>query len=150
MTRRRLILAACVSVVALGGAWCLPGRLSPEERLLVGSWHTNWCDGITVVLHMKPNRTCAVRFVSSATGAVIWHGGWSEFHGRWGVQSEQLESVWEDGLIERIRRHLSANMHTSEREPVRLQYRFTWVSDDEFVIEKQGGATHVWTRDRGD
>jgi hypothetical protein len=39
MTRRRLILAACVAVVALGAAWWLYGDgLTAEERRLVGTW----------------------------------------------------------------------------------------------------------------
>jgi hypothetical protein len=39
MTRRRLILAACIALAALGAAWWwFANALSEEERQLVGSW----------------------------------------------------------------------------------------------------------------
>ena len=44
MTRRRLVLAAALAVVALGAAWwLLDDGLSVEERRLVGTWtYEDW------------------------------------------------------------------------------------------------------------
>jgi hypothetical protein len=58
MTRRRLILAASVAVVALGAAWWLtPDGLSVEERRLVGSWrHYDPESGERSVMLLLPDR----------------------------------------------------------------------------------------------
>jgi hypothetical protein len=145
MTRRRLVLAACIAVVGLGAVWWLYGDgLSAEERRLVGTWPRG---------SGKPGDNVA-RWELSANRR--WHAlfavppaGWSgELDGRWSIRDGKIYIDQESNAVRRVvrpwARLLRVDVKSLTASPLKS------VTDDEFVIVDALGTQYTWTRDHGD
>jgi hypothetical protein len=159
MTRRRLILAACVATVALGAAWCwYTDQLTVEEQRLVGVWRSNqgvnprWDQGMTVVWHFRTNRTCSIQRFDTASGQLLIFSNGHDLAimGQWHARADQLSRIWEERFLDRLRRLLPSSFPGSSRQAAFEKVRIRNVSEDELVFESPDGTQRVLTRDRGD
>jgi hypothetical protein len=132
MTRRRLILAACVAVVALGAAWWLySDGLSAEERRLVGTWN----DGL-VVFQFTAGHRCEMV------------DGDNRFPGRWSIRGDCLVIDFEQSAVRRALRPL-ASLVKLQVGPV-IRSRLEWTTENEVTAVTLDGGRGRLSRVRGD
>jgi hypothetical protein len=141
MTRRRLILAACVAVVALGAAWWYYGDgLTAQERRLVGRWQTSGPEGQgTIEVEFLADREFAI-FVDGRRTSASRRMRWKVADGRMVVDCEM--SQWR-----RLARPLLSVLGVSVQhvEVVRVE-----VDGGNLTLTNKFAKRTVWTRDRGD
>jgi hypothetical protein len=140
MTRRRLILAACVAVIVLGAAWWLFGNwLTAEERKLVGTWHGELDRGF------GPDR---VQYAADHLFLTISPP--TPDHAppyRWYVRSGSLVIDCEPSLIRRLLRPLAPSLGMTVRQVVAYPLE---VDEGRMIVFDPGGGSSVWIRDSGD
>jgi hypothetical protein len=143
MTRRRLILAACVAVVALGAAWWLTlDQLAPDERQLVGTWrhHQPTSGRWTNTLILSRNRQYwDVPLYQRAHGTP---------DGTWAIRNGEFIVDLECDTVRRTLRPLCNLLHV--RIAPKVSCPLASITADEVVIVMPDGNRHVWTRERGD
>jgi hypothetical protein len=138
MTRRRLILAACVAIAALGAAWWLDG-FSPHERLLVGTWHSDPdLGGVSYRVRFSPDR----RFLG-----IVPPTPEDAPPCRWHVRGGSLVIDYEPSPIRRLLRRFAPLLGISVRPVDTLPLE---VDEDRMIVVYPYGARIGWTRDRGD
>jgi hypothetical protein len=141
MTRRRLILAACVAVVALGAAWWgFDDRLTVEEQHLVGAWQTPTFDNGGKVRTFRPDRSFRLR--------LFWPGGGKVVDGtRWYVRDGSRVTDFETNPFRRFVR--AAGPATSvlgiKADPA-LPLRILSVSATQIEVGHPNGVNEIWTR----
>jgi len=146
MTRRRLILAACVAVVALGAAWWhWIDRVSAEERRLAGTWQVTSIDqrgwsGWTL------GSDNVARLTGGPPGAFCGNIFTIKYHWRW-TGGRLLFEGEEDSLRRLIRPLLQClRMQVAPLEV----YTVELLGPDQLAVIAPDGTREVWTRDRGD
>jgi hypothetical protein len=140
MTRRRLILAACVAVVALGAAWWLCGDgLSVGERRLLGTWQfsENTPARIDVSRSFRVDRTFEQLIVS--TGSNTWYFSDS---GVWRIRGNSLIIDREGNLIHHAIQSLRRMLGFSNHQVV---CRLEWLSSVQIAVTS-GVTREVYTR----
>jgi hypothetical protein len=148
MTRRRLNLAACFAVVALGAVWWLFGDiLSPEERLLVGKWHCapdqGWRSGTA---EFGADRQGWLERADPIHGPAGYKGSVA---GHWSLQEGVIYFDFEANPIRRKFRPLCYRYRLGITVGSQSAYVTESVSTDKVVICNPNGWSEVWTRDRG-
>jgi hypothetical protein len=145
MTRRRLILAACVAVVALGAAWWwYVDRLTAEERQLVGKWQLNsGPNGIDCLWTFQADRQ---------TEWNSWQlpgrrGRKVALNGQWAVHDGLLNTEYETSPLRRALRPIIGRFWSIQQPVVHGSIEFE--STDSFTVSLQG-KRQSWTRVRGD
>jgi hypothetical protein len=133
MTRRRLILAACVAVVALGAAWSLFGDgLTAEERRLVGTWRHS--DSLAFVF--RADRRCWI----------VQHKLNRSSESRWSVRDGIISFDNELSPFRRAYRSIAQGVGiVSPSETMRGEMK----TENE-IVTVWGIARFEWTRDRWD
>jgi hypothetical protein len=147
MTRRRLILAACVAVAALGaGWWWYSGRLTAEELRLIGKWSSGPGDDYRTWT-FRPDRTMTtegfIRSPGDAPNETCWSG-----ECRWAGGQNVLYLDSEQSEARRAIRPLLQLFGVSVGEKWLLTVES--LTDDQMAIVETDGTRRVWTRDRGD
>jgi hypothetical protein len=149
MTRRSLILAACVAVVALGVAWWYGmNRLSVEERRLLGTWHPTSGSG-----HWTFGADRNGRFQRSRTGPVsddptVPTTSWScDFPEHWAIRDGAIVIDGEMNIFRRAFRPVVRMFGRPRSEP--MSFALESVTAAEMVIVQPDGSKDIWTRDRG-
>lgn len=132
MSRRRLILAACVAAVALGAAWWwFADGLTAEEQRLVGVWRTPQdTPGCLIALEFSANR--------ESRRTLFYTKGGVSFTGHWSLRDGFLVIDYERSALRRaVRpvRSLAAYFGWAEAEPQSMRVEATtdtlaFVSDD--------------------
>jgi hypothetical protein len=145
MTRRRLILAACVAVVAQGGAWWLwSAHEWADEQRLVGTWHLgnsptwegSWTFGADRVGHRWVSRRGFCSLVDI------------EDSDHWSLRGGMIVL---DGEPSAFRRTIRPLLHFFGQACAAHQtFPLESVTDDQMVIVWPGGEREFWTRDRGE
>jgi hypothetical protein len=147
MTRRRLILAACVAVVALGAAWWLfVERLTAEERLLVGVWRPETEQpNAEVVWEFRGDRSFQCTHTSKRKGMPSSE---AIYAGRWYVKGDDLFTDFEDSFFRRYFRPVARmiGMRGRDLESSRVES----LTADRIVFVFPGDTRRVLIRDRGD
>jgi hypothetical protein len=146
MTRRRVILAACVAVVAMGAAWWLFFTgMTAEEYQLVGKWQVAFPPYKRVAgeLEFRDNRKC---HWESWTRPGI-PGSKVESSATWRLSGNELAFDNEPSFLLRLLRP-TAKLTKLKVSPV-SRTRLDWVSADRIERDSLNGR-EVWTRDRGD
>jgi hypothetical protein len=148
MACRRLILAACVAVVALGAAsWWYSDRLTDEERQLVGTWRTKTPYGsITGTMCFGADHRMQITRqlkIASASPVIATETG------RWSFRERSLSVDYEHNAIRRALRpfciYLGINVGYVSSTTMES------VTTDEIVTPApRGGPGEVWTRVRED
>lgn len=133
MRRRRLVV---VAVVAIAAAWWLSaGRLSPEERRLVGAWYAaKNGNGDPETVEFRADRRVWTRVP----------GGDAVELGRWSVRGQELVVDFELHPIRRAIRPVATavRVHVQRVEA----YRLAWATPDEISTQRYGGRSITWTR----
>ena len=154
MTRRRLILAACVAAVALGAAWWLcSDRLTPEEQRLVGTWHLNVAPdaaqpaGTISVWELGRDRGCHFRELDPRTASVLRapDGTAIEVNGHWRVDEGRLTFDWAGPLV-RLRRVIPEGLPGSLPTAFE-QIHIESIGADEVILGKWDGKKYRLVRD---
>jgi hypothetical protein len=102
MARRRIILAACVAVVALGTAWWwYADRLTPEEERLVGTWQLQHVEQVSVPPTVSFGRDRRWAWTLRTTTGMR-----STITGRWSVRDGRVYLDQEPNPIRRMFRPL--------------------------------------------
>jgi hypothetical protein len=143
MTRRRLILAACVAVVALGAAWWLTSeRLTEDERSLVGTWRFSATVGNRVWTFRPDGRA---RLDADGPGS-LFTGRILDCH--WTATARELTLDSETSWVRRTLRPLLQRFGEHIDPPI----AFTVVSrtENQVIVKVPITGAQVWTRDRGD
>lgn len=142
MTRRRILLAACVAVAAFGAAWWLfVDRLTAEEQTLVGTWQLRE-DGVKTtapIFDLKPDRQLHVRNTPNNVNA----------DGRWSIQGGKFCIERESNPIRRLMRPFSAKLGKYRIGPYG-SYLLVSVSEREFTFIDENGAKYTYKRVRED
>jgi hypothetical protein len=145
MTRRRLILAASVAVVALGAVWwLLAGRLTTEEQRLVGTWRTD--RGVipeSEFFQLDADRHCRYWKQSQHGGNIT-----IEFAGPWSVCGRTIVMDGEANSFFRAARPLLSALGIPHGEG--WVFDLEPAADDEMVTNDIAGGRRVWTRVCGD
>jgi hypothetical protein len=147
MTRRRLTLAACVAVVALGAAWWLASsRLSLEEQKLAGTWHlavssANGPTGVTIVWALYPDHAYRVHAFDEDAGAAEREpdGREMEVRGRWWVQGGAVIFERGGGIWTQLRRLLSNSLPWSLRGAYLETLQIDAITNEELVVRDSDG-----------
>jgi hypothetical protein len=71
-------------------------------------------------------------------------------HGHWSLQNHQVGFIWEEGLLDRVRRWSPASLPGSRRGAPSEQLRIESISDDDVSFILWNESRYEWTRDRGD
>jgi hypothetical protein len=145
MNRRRLILAACVAVVAIGAAWSLfSDQLTPEEQQIVGIWryHQPVSGRWTNTLTLSPDRRYWDMPVYQPKSKD------RPPDGTWAIRNGDLIVDLERSAIRRTLRPL-CNLVRVRVAPT-VSSPLASISADEVVTVMPDGTRVVWTRDRGD
>jgi hypothetical protein len=138
MTRRRLVLAVFVAVVAVGAAWWLSAGLpSSDERRLLGTWR----------LSRNLDRAQHVKFTADFHMR-SWNDAGSDQNALWRIRDGKLIADCETNPLRRLARPVASFVPINIR-PVEA-YALVSVTADEFVIEDSDGERYMLTRDRGD
>jgi hypothetical protein len=150
MTRRRLIVAACVAVVALGAAWWLfSDRLTADERHFVGTWHPTSGSGQWLFGADRAGRYERSFRGSAPTDPAFPAASWSyNYPGTWIAQGGVITV---DGESNSFRRAIRPALRFFGRRPIEAA-RFTLESifENEMVVITPDGTREVWTRIRED
>lgn len=133
MTRRRLILAACVAVAALGAAWWFYGDgLTAEERRLVGTWRHS--DNLAFV------------FCADRRCWIVQHKQNRSRECRWSVRDGIISFDNELSPIRRAYRIVAQGVGII---PPSETLRGEMKTENE-IVTVYGIARFEWTRDSGD
>jgi hypothetical protein len=98
MTRRRLVLAACVAVVAIGAAWWLfADGLSAEERRFVGTWRLRQNEPFLTLTFTTDHRCSRSARYPSWTNVTPGH---------WWIRGERVFMDLEPNAVRRVLRPL--------------------------------------------
>jgi hypothetical protein len=144
MTRRRLILAACVAVVALGAGWWLcVGGLSTEEQYLVGTWYSTSGTGTWVFEADQSGRYQHRHPIPTLSFPAAYL--YDDFRETWFLRGGAILLDCEQSEFRRAFRPL---LRFLGRRPKEIM-TFTLVSiiDDEMVVIRPDGSREMWTRD---
>jgi hypothetical protein len=143
MTRRRLILAACVAVVALRAAWWLfDHEPSPTEQRLIGTWRLRTeIVGETGELVFQPDFSWRCSRFRPPLGLERGSGQWS-IQGKAIVFDGENRRAWRmlRPLLRQLGGYVAPVIATTPES----------IAADEVVFVLADGAREVWTRDRGD
>jgi hypothetical protein len=136
MTRRRLILASCVAVVALGAAWWLSDGLSAEEQQLVGmwTWHDRDVEGLTRSAEFLPDGRCFCPTDAAPNGMACC----------WSVRNGSILFDCEPSRFRRLWRPVAATLRLSIR-PAFPPYRVE-LAGDRMVIYSPDGTPTAYAR----
>jgi hypothetical protein len=138
MARRRLILAACVAVVALGAAWWMfTDRLTAEEWQLVGAWrYDDAAAGKTKSrFALTPDRRV---FNPDFPDRAPW---------LWCIEGSSLVFEHEPNAARRIFRPLAGLLGLRVLPCGRFPFE---VTGDMLTVHAEYQPPSVWIRDRGD
>jgi hypothetical protein len=140
MTRRRLILAACV-MVALGAGWLVWfERLVTEEQNLVGRWrHEKPGGGEDLVIELQSDHR--LKLIQPSSKAPLFRSC------RWAVRDGMMVWDFEPNPVLRFARPIAPKLGFKVAEID------TWtieVSADGFTLGPDERHPRVWTRDRND
>jgi hypothetical protein len=146
MTRRRLILAACIAAAALGAIWWhWIDRISAEERRLGGTWRVTSIDqrGWRVWTLGSDN---VATMTGGPPGAFSGNFFTIKYHWRW--DGGRLLFECEDDPKRRIIRPLlqCLRMQVAPLEVYIVEPR----GPDQLTVIAPDGTREVWARDGGD
>jgi hypothetical protein len=134
MNRRRLILAICIAVVALGAVkWWDSTRLTVEERRFLGVWKS----GIQPVEFRADHR-------------FAWDSGFDNevFAGYWRIRDGWITYDYERNAIRRALRPLVAWLGLEVGQISRC--RLEWVTNDYVTAVYEDGSQEILTRESDD
>jgi hypothetical protein len=142
MNRRRLILAACLAVFALGVAWWLySDRLSAEEQLMVGTWHLNMQSiAMRLALEIRADRHA---HLSEFIGGI---GGREVASGRWTVKDGAFVFDPEPSALNRVIRPI-ANRVGIDVRPIE-KWTIVSIAPSQLVVVRESGLAETWTTTR--
>jgi hypothetical protein len=138
MTRRRLILAACVAVVALAAVWWLSSdRLTAEEWQIVGAWRYNDAatgNAVFRIIFTADRRSYDPDFPNRAP--CLWY-----------IEGGSIVFDHEPSSTRRMLRPVAGLLRLN----VGPWYRYPFeVTGDTLTVRSEPNPPSVWTRDRGD
>jgi hypothetical protein len=142
-------LAACVAVVALGAAWLafsdrLSGRLTAEERQLVGKWQpgADASKSAAATLEFKADRQLHALYALPPAG----NGGRIDSH--WSIRAGKFHIDSEPRPIRRLVRPLAGLLGINVGSLA--SYPSISISENEFTSTDAKGTKYTWTRVRGE
>jgi hypothetical protein len=144
MTRRRLILAFCVAVIALGAPWWLTSlQLTESERSLIGSWRHASIVGNGVWTFRPDGRA---RLDIRSSGALL-AGAHLDCH--WTANAREITLDMETSRVRRMLRPLLQRFggHVSSCVSFAIVSR----TENQVTVDVPNpGVLQVWTRERRD
>jgi hypothetical protein len=148
MTCRRLIMAACVAMAALGVAWWMfTDRLTAEERWLLDRWSIKPGGGDYRAWTFRPDRRMTAEGFFKAPGiapqVTRWFG-----ESCWAAGPDMLVLDSEQNAVRRAIRPFLQLLGVSVGEKWLLNVESLTV--DQMIVVEEDGARETWTRDRGD